>query len=86
MVRRGQSCSLQSHEKRSELFVPLDEGIVVEKDGKFIETEPNDEIYIPVGSKHRFSSRLKDARLLEVCFGEFDEDDIVRYEDMYGRV
>ncbi len=85
-VKENQSCSLQSHKNRSELFIPLDKGIVVERDGEIIETKPYDEIYIPAGSKHSFSSRLKDARILEICFGEFDEDDIVRYEDMYGRV
>ncbi len=85
-VKRGSKCSLQSHKKRSELFIPLDEGVVIEVGGKAFETEPGDEVYVPLGSRHRFSSRTEKGRILEIAFGKFDEDDITRYEDEYGRV
>ena len=44
-----------------------------------------DEYVIPRGTKHRLSSRGPKARILEVAFGKFDEDDIVRLEDVYSR-
>ena len=85
-IKKGGSCSLQSHKRRSELFVPLDRGIVIEVDGKVFETNPGDEVYVPLGSKHRFSSKTGNGRILEIAFGDFSEDDITRYEDKYGRV
>lgn len=85
-VKKGKACSLQSHTRRAELFVPLDEGIVVDRDGENIEARPGEEIYIPVGARHRFTATKMDGRILEICFGHFDEDDIIRHEDRYGRV
>ncbi len=85
-IKKGQSCSLQSHKKRSELFIPLDKGIAIEVDGKVLDTEPGDEVYVPLGSRHRFSSKRDGGRILEIAFGDFSEDDIIRYEDKYGRV
>ena len=85
-IKKGEACSLQSHSRRSELFVPLDEGIVIELDGEKISPMPGDEIYVPLGARHRFSSTIKDARMLEIGFGEFDENDITRHEDRYGRL
>ena len=44
-----------------------------------------DEIVIIRNTKHRVSSLGKQARILEVSFGFFDENDIERFEDIYGR-
>jgi mannose-6-phosphate isomerase-like protein (cupin superfamily) len=85
-VGRGHSTSLQKHDKRTEFFIPLDHGIIVEVDGKRIEAMPGDEIHVPIGVKHRFSSIKDGARILEISFGEFLEEDITRFEDNYGRV
>jgi len=48
----------------------------------------NDSAYIPAGEKHRLANPGKvPAFVIEVQTGtSFDEDDIVRYEDIYGRV
>ena len=48
----------------------------------------NDTVYIPAGEKHRLANPGKvPAFIIEVQTGtSFDEDDIVRYEDIYGRV
>jgi mannose-1-phosphate guanylyltransferase/mannose-6-phosphate isomerase len=43
-------------------------------------------VFIPVGAKHRLIGEDKSYRVLEISFGFFDEDDIIRFEDKYGRV
>lgn len=84
-VKKGETLSLQSHKNRDELWIALDEGLKIEIDCECCGSKPGGEYFIPKGSKHRLSSIDRDARLLEVSFGEFDEDDITRYEDKYGR-
>ena len=84
-VMDGQLLSLQSHRHRDELWVVLDEGLKVEIDGEEHVAHPGDEFVIPRGSRHRVGSIGGTGRILEISFGEFDEDDIERYEDVYGR-
>ena len=49
------------------------------------DAEEGHEHMIPVGAKHRIIAGAKGMTLLEISLGDFDEDDIVRYEDKYGR-
>jgi len=84
-VAAGQILSLQSHRHRDELWVVLDEGLKVEIDGETHLADPGDEFVILRGSRHRVGSVGGTGRILEISFGEFDEDDIERYEDVYGR-
>ncbi len=85
-VTPGGMLSLQSHKSRDELWVILDEGLRVEVGDRVLEPKPGETVTIMRGTKHRLSSAGKTARLLEIAFGDFDEDDIVRYEDVYGRI
>jgi mannose-6-phosphate isomerase len=85
-VNQGQRLSNQSHEKRDELWVILDRDLRVELDDRVIDTEPGDEIVIERNTKHRLSSIGGKARLLEISFGDFDENDIIRFDDDYGRI
>lgn len=85
-VNPNQMLSKQSHKNRDELWVILDKGLRVELDDKVINPIPGDEIVIKRNMKHRLASLGKKARVLEIAFGDFDEDDIVRFEDNYGRV
>ena len=49
--------------------------------------EIGEKVFIPRGTVHRLSSSAeKEVRILEISFGEFDEEDIVRLDDVYGRV
>jgi mannose-1-phosphate guanylyltransferase len=60
---------------------------VVEKDGMEELVGENQSTYIPLGCKHRLSNRGKiPVELIEVQSGPYlGEDDIVRFEDIYGR-
>jgi mannose-6-phosphate isomerase len=84
-VNPNQMLSSQTHKKRDELWVILDDGLKVELDDKDFMPKLGDEIFIKRNTKHRLASLGKQARILEVSFGFFDENDIERYEDIYGR-
>ena len=80
----GGVLSLQSHETRDELWVALDDGLIVELNDKIFELKKGEEVFISKGSKHRLSSKVG-GRMLEISLGLFDEEDIKRYDDEYGR-
>ena len=44
-----------------------------------------DTFWCPHGIKHRISSGYEGLQWLEIAFGEFDENDIKRFDDRYGR-
>ena len=75
------------HHHRSEHWVVLrGTAEVVLENKKFVLTE-NESTYIPLGARHRLSNPGKiDLELIEVQSGSYvGEDDIVRFEDNYGR-
>ena len=87
-VLPGERLSLQSHKHRSEMWVFLDPGGIVEIDGETSRPEVGDTVFIACGAKHRLAADAACAdpvRIVEMGFGTFDEDDIVRYDDQYGR-
>jgi mannose-6-phosphate isomerase len=87
-VNPGEQLSLQSHERRSELWLFLDPGGVAEVDDAVVHPEPGETVFVPCGARHRLAALAtapSAVRLVEVGFGEFDENDIVRYDDRYGR-
>ncbi len=86
-VSPGQRLSLQSHALRSEhWFVVSGEGVVT-LDDDLVPVGPGTAVDIPAGTRHRVECTGGTAlRFVEVQHGvSFDEDDIVRYEDDYGR-
>jgi mannose-1-phosphate guanylyltransferase/mannose-6-phosphate isomerase len=86
-VAPGGTLSRQYHHQRDELWVVLDPGARVELDDKVLHPTPEEKLFIPRGTVHRLSSTGEaPVRILEISFGEFDENDIVRLEDVYGRV
>lgn len=84
-VLPGQRLSLQSHTGRAELWIVLDAGAVVEVDDRTYHPQPGDEIWIPANGRHRLSSAGPTVRVLEVAFGNWQQDDITRYADDYAR-
>ncbi len=91
-IEAGKRLSLQSHQHREEWWIALDDGVVAEIDDVQKILKKGEQIFVPKGSKHRlccaahsFDSSAEKVRVLEIAFGEFDEEDITRYEDDWGR-
>ena len=84
-VKPNEILSLQSHEKRSEFWKIIKGNGIVEIGDLRNEAKEGDEYEIPVGAKHRLSAGNEGIEVLEIATGEFDENDIIRYEDKYGR-
>jgi mannose-6-phosphate isomerase len=86
-VAPGGTLSGQYHRKRDELWVVLDSGARVELGGEVAQPQAGEELFIPRGTVHRLSAEGEEpVRVLEISFGEFEEEDIVRLDDAYGRV
>jgi mannose-6-phosphate isomerase len=86
-VAPGGSLSRQYHQMRDELWVVLDPGARVELGEEVLTPEPEEKLFIPRRTVHRLSAGGENpVRILEISFGEFDEEDIVRLEDVYGRI
>lgn len=85
-VKPGEILSLQYHHHRDELWVALDEGLRATLGDRVWDPELYEEIFIPHGTHHRMAGvGNRPSRWLEISFGKFDEEDIVRLEDHYGR-
>jgi mannose-1-phosphate guanylyltransferase/mannose-6-phosphate isomerase len=87
-VKPGAALSLQMHHKRAEHWVVVTGRALVTVGERQVPLEANESIYIPVEEKHRLENP-GDAplELIEVQSGEYlGEDDIVRFEDHYGRL
>ncbi|MFA9445102.1 phosphomannose isomerase type II C-terminal cupin domain [Egicoccus sp. AB-alg6-2] len=84
-VQAGRPLSLQRHQHRDELWIVLDDGLVVQVGDEITVATAGDEFYIPRGTVHRVTGGATAGRFVEICFGAFDEDDIERLADEYGR-
>ena len=86
-VKPGASLSLQMHHHRAEHWIVVKGTAVVEKDGSQELVGENQSTYIPLGCKHRLTNPGQiPVQLIEVQSGPYlGEDDIVRFEDIYGR-
>ena len=85
-VLPGQRLSLQSHTGRAELWIVIDDGAVVHvgEDERYYQA--GDEIWIPANEKHRLSCKGgKPVRVMEVAFGNWQQEDIQRYADDFHR-
>jgi mannose-1-phosphate guanylyltransferase len=87
VVKPGASLSLQMHHHRAEHWVVVGGTAVVEKNGVEELVGENQSTYIPLGCRHRLTNPGKiPVELIEVQSGPYlGEDDIVRFEDRYGR-
>lgn len=84
-VAPGEAFSLQTHEYRDEFWR------VVSGSGRIMAGEEEkpasvgDSFFTPRGMKHRALGGPQGLTLLEIAFGDFDEGDITRLKDNYGR-
>lgn len=86
-VKPGASLSLQLHHKRSEHWIVVEGTATVTNGDNVITLKANESTYIPVETKHRLENQTQDTLvLIEVQYGTYlEEDDIVRFDDKYGR-
>jgi len=79
------SPSVQKHKNRSEFWVMLDNPAKITIGKKNFKAKKGDEILIKKGQVHTAEAYSKPSRILEISFGKFDEKDIIRLKDKYGR-
>lgn len=85
-VLPGQRLSLQSHTGRAELWIVLDDGAMVQVGDTAQVCQAGHEIWIPANVRHRLACIGEDpCRVLEVAFGNWQQEDITRYEDDFKR-
>ena len=86
-VKPGAQLSLQSHTQRAEHWIVVRGTARVTRNNDVFELHANQSTYIPIGAKHRLENPgTETLELIEVQSGAYlGEDDIVRYEDVYGR-
>jgi mannose-1-phosphate guanylyltransferase/mannose-6-phosphate isomerase len=93
VVNPGESLSMQMHHHRSEHWVVVrgTAKVILEdiygKERKEYYIHENESIYVPKSTKHRLSNPGKiPLEIIEIQVGEYvKEDDIIRFEDNYGR-
>jgi len=88
IIKPGQVLSLQMHHKRAEHWTVIRGVAKVRLGDKEFLLNPNESTYIPLETQHRLENPgTEDVHLIEVQTGDyFGEDDIIRYEDIYGRI
>jgi mannose-1-phosphate guanylyltransferase / mannose-6-phosphate isomerase len=86
-VKPGARLSLQSHQHRAEHWIVVRGTARVTRDEEVFDLVANQSAYIPLGARHRLENPASEVlELIEVQSGSYlGEDDIVRYEDVYGR-
>lgn len=84
-VKKGEVLSLQSHKRRSEFWRVIRGSGTVEINSVAHNASLGDEFTIALGDIHRMAAGSDGLEILEIAFGDFDENDIIRYEDRYGR-
>lgn len=87
MVKPGASLSLQMHHHRAEHWIVVQGTAEVTNGDKVILLSENQSTYIPLGQTHRLANPGKvPLEIIEIQSGSYlGEDDIVRFEDTYGR-
>ena len=87
MVKAGHRLSLQAHEHRAEHWVVVAGTARVTRGDEVITLHENESVYLPAGIKHRLENQADEPlSVIEVQSGSYlGEDDIVRFEDEYGR-
>ena len=87
VVKPGAALSLQRHQRRAEHWIVVSGTAEVTCDDRVFEVGENQSTYIPLGSKHRLRNTTDEpVELIEVQSGDYlGEDDIERFDDVYGR-
>jgi mannose-6-phosphate isomerase-like protein (cupin superfamily) len=78
--------SLQYHHNRDEFWHVMSGNGVAQIGEEKIALQANSELFVSRGTHHRLVGGSEKLVILELAFGDFNENDIVRLEDKYGRV
>jgi len=85
-IKEGEMFSLQRHNNRKEFWhIIKGSGTVVINEKEHTANEGN-EFFIEKEDSHRIIGGTGGIEVLEIAYGTFDENDIVRLEDKYGRI
>lgn len=84
-ISPNEAFSLQTHGHRGEFWKILSGSGVITVGEVQKAAHPGDQFVVPKGEKHRAEAGTSGLVLLEISFGAFDEQDIIRLEDKYGR-
>ena len=86
-INPGAKLSLQMHHKRAEHWVVVSGTATVIKEEEISVLKAGESTYIPMGTTHSLENKTKEQlEIIEVQSGSYlGEDDIVRFEDIYGR-
>jgi mannose-6-phosphate isomerase-like protein (cupin superfamily) len=85
IVNPGEELSLQTHQKRKEFWFIVAGKPIITVGETITEANVGDEFTVPQATQHRIKAQDKTVQFLEISYGQFDEEDIVRLEDNYGR-
>lgn len=86
-VNPGCQLSLQKHALRSETWFAMTDGLLARIDGETIEMEQRKSVEVGVNVIHRLINPTAEiGYVIEVIRGEYQESDIVRLEDDFGRI
>lgn len=77
--------SLQKHHKRNEFWKVIKGNCIILIGKDEYRAKEGDEFFIPKKTEHRIIGGDMTSEVLEISFGTFDEEDIIRLEDVYGR-
>lgn len=79
--------SLQYHKKRVEFWKVISGHPIITLGDKVLKAKPGDEFRVGKLEKHRIEATDEPVEILEIAFGDFQEEgDIVRLQDVYGRI
>jgi len=84
-VKPGQRMSLQAHTGRAELWIALDDGAEVQIGDQTLHSRAGEEFWIPANTGHRLGAADRPVRVLEIAFGNWQQEDILRLADDYDR-
>jgi mannose-1-phosphate guanylyltransferase/mannose-6-phosphate isomerase len=87
-IKPGASISLQLHHRRAEHWVVVAGSARITLGERVFTLNANESTYIPIGTRHRLENPGSEPVIIvEVQTGDYlGEDDIVRFEDRYGRI
>ncbi len=85
-IKHNESLSLQYHNHRTEFWRIISGHPVVTIGEDKRNANPGDEFIIEKLEQHQLKAQNDDVKILEIAYGDFNEGDIIRIKDKYGRI